>query len=196
MSVCCGNVSFASWLLSVLHREFAAMSRDREYPRLKILLAPGTPADIGTTSTIANRLGGIEYNFLDLEKPLGNLRILEFAWGGLYDVELWDVCGAHNYDEGMPPVCFMESSGMVVVSGEVPREILARNAGFFGSSDFPILWFVNEHTYRYSALETSISGLNITKAHFGGPTEEIVSSEFNAWLSKVLNYLHVNGKPM
>lgn len=117
-------------------------------PRLKLLLAPGCETDIETSSTVANRLAGLEYQFLRLDKPKGNLRILEFSWNNSCDVELWDICGAHSYVEGLPPICFMDAAGMVIVAGDVPKTLIEANNGFFCSSDFPIIWFVNESSYR------------------------------------------------
>ena len=158
--------------------------------RLKIILVPATLADVGAASMIANRLAGIDYNFFSLDKPIGSLRILEFTWNSNFDIELWDICGADSYKTGLPAVAFMDATGMVIVSGDVPRTLLERNNGFFGSSDFPILWFVDENTYRYSAQEMALSGLNLMKVHFGGASEEIISVEFNNWIGKVLTYLN------
>lgn len=157
--------------------------------RLKIILAPSSANDVGVASTIANRLAGIEYHFLNLAEPIGTLRILEFTWNSKYDIELWDVCGADTYKDGLPPIAFMETTGFVIVSGDVPRTLIERNNSFFGSPDFPILWFVDENTYRYSATESALSGLNLMKVNFSSPNEETVLLEFNNWIGRVLQYL-------
>ncbi|KAI1307619.1 hypothetical protein HDE_00736 [Halotydeus destructor] len=158
--------------------------------KLKLVIVAASAPYIGQASTIANRLAGIEYIYLNMEKPIGCVRVVDFLWNNAYTIEIWDICGAQNYyQDGLPPIVLMESSGLMIVSHEVPRDLLQKNSTLFNSPQFPVLWLVDESNYRFSNAEHSLNSLNITKVHYGSPKEEIIPSEFNMWLSKVIAYL-------
>ena len=62
---------------------------------------------------------------------------------------------------------------------------IEKNNGYFGSKDYPMMWFVNDHKYQSSPLEQALQPWNITKVYFSEPEDPIIPSEFNHWLSKV-----------
>ena len=163
--------------------------------KLKLIVCPGSEVESADSVVITNKLAGLEYNHVsfDSDHLHTSLRILEFNWNTV-DIELWNLCGASEYQFLLPTPCIMESSGLILVSNEAPVNFIEKNNGYFGSKDYPMMWFVNDHKYQSSPLEQALQPWNITKVYFSEPEDPIIPSEFNHWLSKVTNYLKRTGQ--
>ena len=61
----------------------------------------------------------------------------------------------------------------IQMSNEAPVNFIEKNNGYFGSKDYPMMWFVNDHKYQSSPLEQALQPWNITKVYFSEPEDPI-----------------------
>ena len=148
---------------------------------------------------ISNKLAGIEYVYIHpFDMNISKLRVLEFTWNTM-DIELWNynLSDDQYVDENIqsvPPVCFMDSCGLILVSNEAPIQFINRYNSLFNSFDFPILWIANEKYLRGNPLESSLQSLNLTKLVIKSPEDAQINNSFNEFLLAVHSYLFAGGR--
>ena len=157
--------------------------------RMKFLLAPASRAEVSDSINISNKLAGIEYKYFDpSEATSSNLRILDFNWNAT-QIELWNFSGVEVYDRNIPAVCFMDSSGLIIVSNEAPIDLIQRNNDLFNSEAFPVLWLANDNYYKTKGDEGVLGDWNVELVRYSSPNDALITTEFNSWLSTVNLYL-------
>lgn len=166
---------------------------------VKILLISCSQEEVNDSVLISNKLAGIEYVYIHpFDMNMSKLRVLEFTWNTM-DVELWNynLSDDQYVDEtiqSVPPVCFMDSCGLILVSNEAPIQFINRYNSLFNSFDFPILWIANEKYLRGNPLESSLQSLNLTKLVIKSPEDAQINNSFNEFLLAVHSYLFSGGR--
>lgn len=161
---------------------------------VKILLISCSQEEMNDSVAISNKLAGIEYTCISpFDMNMSKLRVLEFTWNTM-DIELWNynVSDDQYVDDNVqcvPPVCFMDSCGLILISNEAPIHFINKYNSLFNSFDFPILWIANEKYLRGNPLESSLQSLNLTKLLIKSPDDSLVNNYFNEFLISVHTYL-------
>lgn len=158
--------------------------------RLKFLLAPASSAEVGDSINISNKLAGLEYKYFDPSETISsNLRVLEFNWNAT-QIELWNIPGVEAYNRHIPAVCFMDSSGFIIVANEAPIDLIQRNNDLFNSEAFPVLWYANDNYYKSKMDERALSDWNVELVRYTSPNDSLITTEFSNWLTTVNLYLN------
>lgn len=160
----------------------------------KILLVAFSEEEAQDSFIISNKLAGFTYDYFNpSESVLSRLRILEFAWNNM-DIELWNYSASQDsqdelMEEEIPPICFMDASGLIIVSNEPPINFIHQHDGYFYTRDFPILWIAVEKYTRVNHQESAFQSLNLTKVLVKSPDDTAIIREFNHLMVRVNSYL-------
>lgn len=158
--------------------------------RLKFLLVPASRAEVADSINISNKLAGIEYKYFDPSESIcSNLRMLEFHWNNT-QIELWNFVGVDTYNGHIPAVCFMDSSGLIIISNEAPIELIQKNNDLFNSEAFPVLWLANDNYYKSKVDERVLGDWNVELVRYSSPNDGLIVTEFSNWLTSVQLYLN------
>jgi len=143
--------------------------------RLKILVTGTTSENIEECIKLVDRLAGIDHRS---QRTFSPLRILEISLKNGYEVEIWNLLKPLI---PVPEICLHEAHGLVLLSYDLPRNLVDRNKPNLLKADFPILWMVTERTSRYNP---TLSGFNVHQLLYSVSDEESLQNELINWISK------------